>query len=123
MEGIPPVLSDKEQLEYVFNNILSSICDFIPEKGEVAFSAKMINLAPGEKIQLSLPQSPNGHAVELSISYPGDAERGEISSHYSIELFLAQQIVDMNLGVLKIVASSEKTTVVMKLPAASERKG
>jgi len=118
-ENLPLVLTDEEQLHYAFSNILSTIYYFVPEGSEVSFSTKTINLDPGEKEQFPLEQSPNGYAVELSISYPCNPEKKKVSGHYSIELFLAQHIIEKNLGLMETTPSSQKTTIVIKLPVAT----
>ena len=117
--NLPLILTDEEQLQYVFNNILSAIYYFIPEGSEVSFSTKTDSLDPGEKDRFPLEQLPNGSVVEVSISYPGDHDRGKVSGHYSIELFLAQQIIERNLGLMGVTSSSEKTSITIKLPVAT----
>lgn len=121
-ENLPLILTDEEQLHYVFSNILSTIYYFVPEGSEVSFSTKTISLDTGEKGRFPLEQSPNGYAVELSISYPGSPEREKAGGHYSIELFLAQHIIEKNLGLMETIPSSKKTTIVIKLPVATGSK-
>ncbi len=117
--SLPLILTDEEQLQYVFNNILSAIHYLVPEGSEVSFSTKTVSLDPGEKGRFPLEQLPNGSVAEVSISYPGDHDRKKASGHYSIELFLAQQIIERNLGLMRVASSSEKTSVTIKLPVAT----
>lgn len=120
-ENLPLILTDEEQLHYVFNNILSTMYYVVPEGSEVSFATRTVNIDPGEKGRFPLEQS-NGHAVELSISYPAVSEGKKTSGYYSIELFLAQQIMERNLGMMKTTSSSEKTTIIIKLPVATGSK-
>lgn len=120
-ENLPLILTDEEQLQYVFNNILSAMYYAVPEGSEVSFSTRTVSIDSGEKGRFPLEHLPDGHAVELNISYPGDPE-GKVGAHYSIELFLAQQIMEKNLGLMKTAASSEKTTIIIKLPVATGSK-
>ena len=117
--NLPLILTDEEQLQYVFNNILSAIHYLVPEGSEVSFSTKTVSLDPGEKGRFPLEQLPNGSVAEVSISYPGDHDRKKVSGHYSIELFLAQQIIERNLGLMGVTSSSEKTSLTIKLPVAT----
>jgi hypothetical protein len=55
----------------------------------------------------------------LSISYPDIIDEKEVSTYHSIELFLAQQIIQRNLGLMEITPSAEKTTIIIKLPVAT----
>jgi len=118
-ENLPPILTDEEQLHYVFDNILSTIYYAVPEGSEISLSSTTINVTPEEKERLPLEQLPNGHAVELSFSYPGDTAGKTVESHYSIELFLAREIVDKNLGMMETASSPDKTTITLKLPIAA----
>jgi len=118
-KNLPLILTDEEQIQYVFGNILSSISALITEGSEVSFSTRTVSLGAGEKGRFPLEETPNGHAVELSISYPGNPEREKVSGHYSIELFLAQQIIEKNLGLMAVSSSSGKTAISIKLPVAT----
>ncbi|KPJ57851.1 MAG: hypothetical protein AMJ42_04270 [Deltaproteobacteria bacterium DG_8] len=120
--NLPLVLTDEEQLHYVFNNILSNIHCVVSEGSEVSFSAKTVSLGAGEKGRFPLEKSLNSSAVEVSISYPSDPEGAKADGNYSIELFLAQQIIDRNLGLMETTDSSGKTTIIIKLPAATGSK-
>ncbi len=117
--NLPLILTDEEQLQYVFNNILSAIYYLVPEGSEVSFSTKTVSLDPGEKGRFPLEQLPNGSVAEVSISYPGDHDRKKVGGHYSIELFLAQQVIERNLGLMRVASSSEKVSVTIKLPVAT----
>jgi DNA-binding NtrC family response regulator len=118
-KNLPLIFTDEEQIQYVFGNILSSISALITEGSEVSFSTRTVSLGAGEKDRSPLGKTPNGHAVELSISYPGNPEREKVSGHYSIELFLAQQIIEKNLGLMEVSSSSGKTAITIKLPVAT----
>ncbi|MBW2221663.1 MAG: hypothetical protein JRF22_03940, partial [Deltaproteobacteria bacterium] len=61
--NLPLILTDEEQLQYVFSNILSTIYYLIPEGSEVSFSTKTVSLDPGEKDRFPLEQLPNGSVV------------------------------------------------------------
>jgi DNA-binding NtrC family response regulator len=122
MEHLPLILTDEEQLHYVVNNILSAIYYLIPEGSEIFLSTKTTSLDPREKGRFPLEQVPNGSAAELSISYPDTIDEKEVSTYHSIELFLAQQIIQRNLGLMEITPSAEKTTIIIKLPVATGSK-
>jgi len=119
MEHLPLILTDEEQLHYVVNNILSAIYYLIPEGSEIFLSTKTTSLDPREKGRFPLEQLPNGSAAELSVSYPDTIDEKELSTYHSIELFLAQQIIQRNLGLMEITPSAEKTTIIIKLPVAT----
>jgi len=121
-ENLPLILTDEEQLPYVFSNILSTIYYLVPEESEISLSTGMVSIDDREKSRFPLDRSPNGYAVKLSISYPGDPGGKKDGSHYSIELFLAQQIVERNLGLMEVTPSPGETTVVIKLPVATGSK-
>jgi transcriptional regulator with AAA-type ATPase domain len=118
-KNLPLILTDEEQIQYVFGNIFSSISALVTEGSEVSFSTRTVSLGPGEKGRSPLEKTPNGHAVELSIFYPGNPEREKVSGHYSIELFLAQQVIERHLGSMKVSSSSGKTAITIKLPVAT----
>jgi two-component system response regulator AtoC len=117
--NLPLILTDEEQLQYVFSNILSTIYYLIPEGSEVSFSTKTVSLDPGEKDRFPLEQLPNGSVVEVSVSYPGGHDKDKVSGKYSIELFLAQQIIERNLGLMVVRSSEEDTSIAIKLPVAT----
>jgi nitrogen-specific signal transduction histidine kinase len=117
-ENLPLILTDEEQLHYVFSNILSTIYYLVPEESGVSLSTGTVSIDAKEKSRFPLDRSPNGYAVKLSISYPGDPGGKKDGSHYSIELFLAQQIVERNLGLMEVAPLSGETTVIIKLPVA-----
>jgi len=60
--------------------------------------------------------------AELSIAYPDTAEKKQTSPYHSVELFLAQQIIERNLGVMEIGPSAGKTAIIIKLPVAAGSK-
>jgi nitrogen-specific signal transduction histidine kinase len=122
MEHLPLILTDEEQLHYVVNNILSAIYYLIPAGAEILLSTKTTRLDPREKGRFPLEQLPNGSAAELSISYPDTIDEKEVSTYHSIELFLAQQVIQRNLGLMEIAPSAEKTTIIIKLPVATGSK-
>lgn len=122
MEHLPLILTDEEQLLYVVNNILSAVYYLIPEGSEIFLSTKTTSLDPREKGRFPLEQLPNGSAAELSVSYPDTIDEKEVSTYHSIELFLAQQIIQRNLGLMEITPSAEKTTIIIKLPVATGSK-
>ncbi|MCK5255487.1 MAG: sigma 54-interacting transcriptional regulator [Deltaproteobacteria bacterium] len=117
-ENLPLILTDEEQLHYVFSNILSTIYYLVPEESGVSLSTGTVSIDAKEKSRFPLDRSPNGYAVKLSISYPGDPGGKKDGSHYGIELFLAQQIVERNLGLMEVTPFPGETTVIIKLPVA-----
>ena len=46
----------------------------------------------------------------------------EVTTYHSIELFLAQQIVQRNLGLMEIVPAKDKTAITIKIPVATGSK-
>ena len=122
MENLPLILTDEDQLHYVVNNILSAVYYLIPEGSEIFLSTKTTSLDPREKGRFPLEQLPNGSAAELSVSYPDTIDEKEVSTYHSIELFLAQQIIQRNLGLMEITPSADKTTIIIKLPVATGSK-
>ena len=121
-EHLPLILTDEEQLNYVVNNILSAVYYLIPEETEIFLSTKTTSLDPREKGRFPLEKLPNGFAAELSITYKDTIDEKEVTHYHSIELFLAQQIVQRNLGLMEIIPSQEKTTIIIKLPVATGSK-
>jgi len=121
-ENLPLILTDEEQLYYVFNNILSNIHCIVPEESEVSFSAKTVSLSVKKKGRFPLEKSLDSNAVELSISYPSITDGEKSGSNYSIEIFLAQQIINKNLGLMETNTSLGKTTINIKLPVAPSSK-
>lgn len=117
--NLPLILTDEEQLRYVLSNVLSTITHFIPERSEVSFSTQTVSLNPEEKGRLPLEHVPNGSVVEMNVSYPGGHDRDGMSGRYSIELFLAQQLVERYLGLMAVHSSAEKTAITIKLPVAT----
>ncbi|MBW2221662.1 MAG: hypothetical protein JRF22_03935 [Deltaproteobacteria bacterium] len=55
----------------------------------------------------------------MSVSYPGGHDKDKVSGKYSIELFLAQQIIERNLGLMVVRSSEEDTSIAIKLPVAT----
>jgi len=121
-ENLPLILTDEDQLHYVFSNILSAIYYIVPEESRISFSTRTASMKSGEKDRFPLEQSPNGYAVELSISYPDNPDEKKVGGHYSIELFLAQQVVERNLGLMETTSTAGNTTIVIKLPVATGSK-
>ena len=121
-DNLPLILTDEDQLNYVVNNILSALYYLIPEESEISVSTKTTSLDPKEKGKIPLQNIPNGFAAELSITYPDTIDEKEVTNYHSIELFLAQQIVQRNLGLMEIVSSQEKTTITIKIPVATGSK-
>jgi hypothetical protein len=118
-ENLPPVMTDEDQLAYSIGNILSALGNLAPAESEILLSTRTANVDPGEKVRYPQQHLPNGFVAELSISYPDTAEKKQTSPYHSIELFLAQQIIGKNLGVMEIVPAEGKSAVVVKLPVAA----
>ena len=121
-DNLPLILTDEDQLNYVVNNILSALYYLIPDESEVSLSTKTTSLDQREKEKLPLQHIPNGFAAELSITYPDTIEEKDVTTYHSIELFLAQQIVQRNLGLMEIIPTQEKTTITIKIPVATGSK-
>ena len=121
-ENLPLVMTDEEQLSYSIGNILSALGNLVPVESEILLSTRTAGVNPAEKVRYPQEHLPNGFVAELSIAYPDTAEKKQTSSYHSIELFLAQQIIGKNLGVMDIVPSEEKSTIMVKLPVAAGSK-
>ncbi len=121
-ENLPLVMTDEEQLSYSIGNILSALGNLVPVESEILLSTRTAGVNPAEKVRYPQEHLPNGFVAELSIAYPDTAEKKQTSSYHSIELFLAQQIIGKNLGVMDIVPSEGKSTIMVKLPVAAGSK-
>jgi len=121
-ENLPLVMTDEEQLSYSIGNILSALGNLVPVESEILISTRTAGVNPAEKVRYPQEHLPNGFVAELSIAYPDTAEKKQTSPYHSIELFLAQQIIGKNLGVMDIVPSEEKSTIMVKLPVAAGSK-
>lgn len=121
-DNLPLILTDEDQLNYVVNNIFSALYYLVPEGSEISVSTKTTSIDPKDKGKIPLKNIPNGFAAELSITYPDTIDEKEVTTYHSIELFLAQQIVQRNLGLMEIVPSREKTTITIKIPVATGSK-
>ena len=118
-ENLPPVMTDEEQLAYSIGNILSALGNLAPAESEILLATRSASVDPGEKVRYPQDHLPNGFVAELRISYPDIAEKKQTSPYHSIELFLAQQIIGKNLGVMDIVPAEGNSAVVVKLPVAA----
>ena len=121
-DNLPLILTDEDQLNYVVNNILSALYYLIPEGSVISVSTKTTSLDPKDKGKIPLQNIPNGFAAELSITYPDSLDEKEVTNYHSIELFLAQQIVQRNLGLMEIIPAQEKTIITIKIPVATGSK-
>jgi len=121
-ENLPPVMTDEAQLAYSIDNILSALGNLAPAESEILLATRTASVDPGEKVRYPQEHLPNGFVAELRISYPDTAEKKQTSPYHSIELFLAQQIIGKNLGVMEIVPAEGNSAVVVKLPVAAGSK-
>ncbi|MDX1779453.1 MAG: hypothetical protein R3339_11285, partial [Thermodesulfobacteriota bacterium] len=121
-DNLPLILTDEDQLNYVVNNILSALYYLVPEESEISVSTKTTSINPDDKGKIPLKNIPNGFAAELSITYPDTIDEKEVTTYHSIELFLAQQIVQRNLGLMEIMPAKDKTTITIKIPVATGSK-
>lgn len=121
-ENLPLVMTDEEQLSYSIGNILSALSYLVPVESEILLSTRTASVDPGEKVRYPQEHLPNGFVAELSIAYPDTAEKKQTGPYHSIELFLAQQIIEKNLGVMEIVPSEGKSTILVRLPVAAGSK-
>jgi DNA-binding NtrC family response regulator len=121
-DNLPLILTDEDQLNYVVNNILSALYYIVPEGSEISVSTKTTSMDPEEKGKIPLQNIPNGFVAELSITYPDTIDEKEVTTYHSIELFLAQQIVQRNLGLMEIIPGKDQTTVTIKIPVATGSK-
>ena len=121
-DNLPLILTDEDQLNYVVNNIFSALYYLVPEGSEISVSTKTTSIDPKDKGKIPLKNIPNGFAAELGITYPDTIDEKEVTTYHSIELFLAQQIVQRNLGLMEIIPSREKTTITIKIPVATGSK-
>ena len=121
-DNLPLILTDEDQLNYVVNNILSALYYLVPEESEISVSTKTTSIDPKDKGKIPLKNIPNGFAAELSITYPDTIDEKEVSTYHSIELFLAQQIVQRNLGLMEVMPEKDKTTIIIKIPVATGSK-
>ena len=121
-ENLPLVMTDEEQLSYSIGNILSALGNLVPVESEILLSTRTAGVNPAEKVRYPQEHLPNGFVAELSIAYPDTAEKKQTSPYHSIELFLAQQIIGKNLGVMDIVPSGGTSAIIVKLPVSSGSK-
>jgi K+-sensing histidine kinase KdpD len=121
-ENLPLIMTDEEQLGYSIGNILSALGNLVPVESEILLATRTASVDPREKVRYPQGHLPNGFVAELSISYPETAEKKQTSSYHSIELFLAQQLIAKNLGVMEIVPSEGKSAIILKLPVAAGNK-
>jgi nitrogen-specific signal transduction histidine kinase len=121
-DNLPLILTDEDQLNYVVNNILSALYYLVPEESEISVSTKTTSIDPKDKGKIPLKNIPNGFAAELSITYPDTIDEKEVTTYHSIELFLAQQIVQRNLGLMEIMPAKDETTITIKIPVATGSK-
>ena len=121
-ENLPLVMTDEEQLSYSIGNILSALGNLVPVESEILLATRTASVDPREKVRYPQEHLPNGFVAELNISYPDTAEKKQTSPYHSIELFLAQQIIGKNLGVMEMVPSEGKSAIVVKLPVAAGSK-
>jgi DNA-binding NtrC family response regulator len=123
-KDLPSVLSDKNQLSYVFDNILSKAISVVSEDSDLSLAAEVSCLNKEEMSHLAgLEQMNNNKAVEVTIPLT-NADMG--ISHLTntpfvlgLEIFLAKRLVDKSLGVMEVKKMGEGETVIkIKLPVA-----
>ncbi|MBI4621198.1 MAG: sigma 54-interacting transcriptional regulator [Desulfobacterales bacterium] len=122
-KGLPLVLSDKEQLLYIFDNIFSNILTTIPEGKGLSISTGVSEFDHGEANHLLGLEYMDNKAVEIIIPL-SDSVMTTLSLSLpppilDLELFLAQRLVNKNLGIMEITNFSEEGVAIkIRLPVA-----
>jgi signal transduction histidine kinase len=123
-KDLPSVLSDKDQLSYVFDNILSKAISVVSEGSDLSLVAEVSCLNKEEMSHLAgLEQMNNNKAVEVTIPLTnadmGISRLTNTPSVLGLEIFLAKRLVDKSLGVMEVKKMGEGETVIkIKLPVA-----
>jgi nitrogen-specific signal transduction histidine kinase len=124
--GLPSVWADGEQVCLAFHNILSYAVAAAPEnEGAVVCRIRPLDdgggaaptgqppLAPRVVMGMSLPSiGPLAHEMGMATGLPP-----------SLELFLAQRIIEKNNGSLSFGPSANAGTLVIALPATPQERG
>ncbi|RJP60678.1 MAG: response regulator [Deltaproteobacteria bacterium] len=112
-KGLPPVLSDKDQLLYIFDNVFSNILTTAPGGKGLSITTGVSEFNHGEVNHLiRLEEMDNNKAVEIIIPLSHPVITSLSLSTYppilDLELFLAQRLVNKNLGMMEIANFNEE---------------
>lgn len=122
-KDLPPVLSDKDQLLYIFDNILSNILTMALQGKGLSISTRVSEFDSGEANHLVGLEEMDNKAVEiiipLSHSVTTTLSLLNTPPILDLGLFLAQRLVNKNLGTMEITNLREEGgTIRIKLPIA-----
>ena len=122
-KDLPSVLSDKGQLSYVFDNILSKAISVLSEDNDLSLAAEVSCLHKEEMSHLAGIEGIDSKAVEITIPL-SNAEMGmshlaNTPSILGLEIYLAKRLVDKSLGVMEVKEMGGGDMVIkIKLPVA-----
>jgi two-component system response regulator AtoC len=128
VHNMPKIFTDKDQISFALRNILSNTVKMLPEEETIHFFVDIVNFEEDDHPFIN-PGTVKGKAAEIKISYPGlkdlkdkriktDVPSSSLSTPIlGLELFMAQKIIDKNLGVMEIKNTKEKEIIIIiKVP-------
>ena len=118
------ILSDSRQINYALENILVHCVNDLPEGSHVVFSARIARLEENEERFFPLKDFLNHRIMTLKVSLPvlphispgGVAVSLARPRFYSLELFLSQEIINRNLGIMEKTGGEGAAVLTIKLP-------
>ena len=118
---LPPVWSDKDQLQYVFEGVLSEALHGVHEK--LTLYAMVSTSPPGKMNHLPGLEHADERIVEVTVpllhSRIVASSPKEAPPIVGLELYLAQRLVNKNLGAMEIRTTDDgKGVVEIRLPVA-----
>ena len=121
---LPSVLSDRGQLSYVFDNILSKAISVVSEDNDFSLTCEVACLNKEEMSHLTGLEWIDSKAVEITIPLSNTEmdmlHLKNTPSVLGLEIYLAKSLVDKRLGVMEIMKTGMGDTVIkIKLPVAS----
>ncbi len=122
-KDLPPVLSDKDQLRYIFDNVFSNAISIAPEGMDLSLSAAVSDRDLRGMNHLAGLEELDGRTVEITIPLAylkmNSLTLPDSPPITGLRLFLTQRLVNKNLGLMEIKAIAEGEALIkIKLPAA-----
>lgn len=122
-KDLPLVVSDKDQLLYIFDNVLSNAISMVQEGSDLSLSARVSNVDLEEMSHVAGLERMDSRVVEVTIPL-SDSKMTILSLPdtplvLGLELFLAEQLVNSGLGIMDVNTTAKGGAIIkIKLPVA-----